>query len=317
MVEFFGSNKCKAFLYYMVEPRKWLNFLERLLALVVISIFLFIVWMFPVSPVVSYFYSATTSGYVQIPEDTQHKGVNTVNSINYRLKGLLDEGLITNFLGVKFWIDNRLEEQIGEIQMYRTATYMLENHLGRNRGTGGANHNLTQARADIFSDYELPWFTSYTRRLKQTTILLDSYTEELIADYDKEMNKKRAVFVVNSDNLAEVIDKLKQDLQTNNAGLELHDYFQEDNKYYRLRGNLIALHYIFGGIDRDFRQKLIDKSLYELNFVPLMERIDEAVNHKPAFVIYHYINNDLATMRGLTERVANMMGELRDKLKNG
>ena len=49
------------------------------------------------------------------------------------------------------------------------------------------------------------------------------------------MNSKRAVFIVNSDNLAEVLDKLKQQLQTNI--MIQPNFFSQDDKFYRLKNS--------------------------------------------------------------------------------
>lgn len=95
---------------------------------------------------------------------------------------MLNDGLITNFIGVKYVIDNKLNEQIGQIDMYRVSLNALENNLGRNRGTGGANEHLVQARSNIYADYSVPLFTSYTILLTRTTTDLDKYLKRLELD---------------------------------------------------------------------------------------------------------------------------------------
>ncbi len=169
-----------------------------------------ILWFFPLSLVVAPFYSITTDDVKSIKQYNNLLGKTTVYSVRNGINDLLDEGLVTNFTGVNLYIDNKYYEQVGQIEMYRIAVNTLENNLARNRGTGGANKYLVKARSNIYADYTLPIFTSYTTRLKQTVSNIDSYVVQLQKDKNVGMNKKEAVFIINSDNLAEVLDKLKQ-----------------------------------------------------------------------------------------------------------
>lgn len=147
--------------------------------------------------------------------------------------------------------------------MLRVGYICLENHLARNRGTGGANHNIRQARSEVHSDYSTPMFTSYSTRLKQTIKSTNAYLVELERDSKLPIEDRQAVFIINSDNLAETLDKFKQELQTS-LTIKVNSFSEQDDKFYRLRGNLIALDYILQGIDLDFKSKMLDKTSCEL-----------------------------------------------------
>ena len=77
--------------------------------------------------------------------------------------------------------------------MFRVSLLSLENNLGRNRGTGGANEYLVQARSNIYADYFVPLFTSYTTLLTRTTTDLDKYLKRLKLDKEVPMENKKAV----------------------------------------------------------------------------------------------------------------------------
>lgn len=188
----------------------WKSFFKVLFNIVFVALISIILWFFPLSLVVAPFYSITTDDVKSIKQYNNLLGKTTVYSVRNGINDLLDEGLVTNFTGVNLYIDNKYYEQVGQIEMYRIAVNTLENNLARNRGTGGANKYLVKARSNIYADYTLPIFTSYTTRLKQTVSNIDSYVVQLQKDKNVGMNKKEAVFIINSDNLAEVLDKLKQ-----------------------------------------------------------------------------------------------------------
>lgn len=61
----------------------------------------------------------------------------------------------------------------------------MENNISRNRGTGGANKYLVQSRSDVYADFGIPLFTSYTTRLKQADENIDRYLEQLEEDNSK------------------------------------------------------------------------------------------------------------------------------------
>ena len=272
-----------------------------------------ILWFFPLSLVVAPFYSITTDDVKSIKQYNNLLGKTTVYSVRNGINDLLDEGLVTNFTGVNLYIDNKYYEQVGQIEMYRIAVNTLENNLARNRGTGGANKYLVKARSNIYADYTLPIFTSYTTRLKQTVSNIDSYVVQLQKDKNVGMNEKEAVFIINSDNLAEVLDKLKQQLQTNT--MVKSSFFTDDDKFYQLKGNLIAISKFLQGIDYDFKDKMKDKSSYVENFVPLLELVNEAISQNH-IVILEALGH-VSKLEKQANIIAQKLGELRDKLRNG
>lgn len=298
---------------YIFNAKEWGIFVKRLFSLVIIALLSFLVWLFPVSLIVAPFYSITTTKSNVVKIHKEINGKTTIMSLQYGLQDLLDEGLVTNFTGVNLWIDNKYYEQIGQLEMYRIAINTLENNLARNRGTGGANKYLVQARSDIYADYELPIFTSYSTRLKQAIQNIQKYTKQLEEDNAKQMNDKRAVFIVNSDNLAEVIDKLKQQLQTNI--MIKSNFFSDDDKFYRIKGNLIAMQKFLQGIEYDFKDKMVDKSSYKENFVPLLQIIESAIAQNHIVILESF--GHVSKLEKDANIIAQKLGELRDKLRNG
>jgi len=298
---------------YIFNAKEWGIFVKRLFSLVIIALLSFLVWLFPVSLIVAPFYSITTTKSNVVKIHKEINGKTTIMSLQYGLQDLLDEGLVTNFTGVNLWIDNKYYEQIGQLEMYRIAINTLENNLARNRGTGGANKYLVQARSDIYADYELPIFTSYSTRLKQAIQNIQKYTKQLEVDNAKQMNDKRAVFIVNSDNLAEVIDKLKQQLQTNI--MIKSNFFSDDDKFYRIKGNLIAMQKFLQGIEYDFKDKMVDKSSYKENFVPLLQIIESAIAQNHIVILESF--GHVSKLEKDANIIAQKLGELRDKLRNG
>ncbi len=298
---------------FVLDIDEWKIFFKRLFSLVAIIIVSLVLWIFPVSLIVAPFYSITQDKTPKIKIYKNVTGETTTKAIQKGLIDLLDEGLVTNFVGVKIWIDNKYFEQVGKIEMYRIALNLLENNLARNRGTGGANPYIVQARADVYADYTLPLFTSYSARLKQAVSNIEKYLTELKEDKNKPMEEKRAVFIVNSDNLAVALDKLKQQLQTN---LMIKSSFtSEDDKFYRIKGNLIAMYYVLKGIDHDFKDKMKDKTSYDENFLPIMSLLKDAIaqNH---LVILESMGH-LSKLEKDANLIAQKLAELRDKLRNG
>ena len=303
----------KSLLSYLFNYKEWGIFLKRFLLLIILAIVAFILWFFPISLIIAPFYSITTDKVPVVKVYKDLVGKTTTIAIKSGLQKLLDEGLVTNFVGVRTWIDNKYYEQVGEIEMYRIGLYTLENNLARNRGTGGANENIVQARSDVYADFRIPIFTSYSTRVKEAIENIDIYLKQLQEDKDKDMANKRAVFIVNSDNLAVALDRLKQQLQTN---LMLKTTFStQDDKFYRIKGNLIAMYYILKGIEYDFKNKMIDKSSYEENFVPMMNLLKQAIaqNH---IVILESLGH-LSKLVKDASLISQKLAELRDKLRNG
>lgn len=297
---------------YIFDFYEWKIFVKRFLSLGVIAVVSFVLWLFPLSLIVAPFYSMTTTKVEKITHYDE-VGETTIKSVQRIIDDLLDDGLVTNFTGVNFWIDNKYYQQVGEIEMLRIAINSLENNISRNRGTGGANKYLVQARSDVYADFGIPLFTSYSTRLKQANEHISNYLEQLQEDNSKDMNSKRAVFIVNSDNLAEVLDKLKQQLQTNI--MIQPNFFSQDDKFYRLKGNLIVMYKFLQGIDADFKNKMIDKTSYEENFVPLLELMEKSIaqNH---FIVLETFGH-VSKLEKEVNLIAQKLGELRDKLKNG
>lgn len=301
------------FFSYVFNMREWFIFLKRFFALFVVAAVALVLWFFPISLFVAPFYSITTDNVPIVKEFKTLEGESTTMALRDGLQNLLDQGLVTNFLGVRTWIDNKYYQQVGEIEMFRIGINILENNLARNRGTGGANKYLVQARSDIYSDFRIPLFTSYTTRVKQSVSNIDLYLKQLKEDQTKEMINKRAVFIVNSDNLATAVDQLKQQLQTNL--MTTTTFSTDDDKFYRIKGNLIAMYYILKGIDYDFKDKMMDKTSYNENFVPILELLKEAIaqNH---LVILETMGH-LSKLEKDANVIAQKLSELRDKLRNG
>lgn len=313
----FDKEDLKNFMYkaidFLFNPSEWGIFAKRMGILIIIAMLATILWLFPLSLFVAPFYSFTTSTLEPIEKSRKLEGMSTVIGVRNGMEGLLNKGLVTNFVGVRNWIDNKSNEQIGEIEIYRVAINAIENNLGRNRGTGGANKNLVQARANIYADYELPYFTSYSTRLKQSIESLNKYLNSLEKNKNIAMSEKTAVFIVNSDNLAEVLNKVKQQIQTNLAMKTT--FLTEDDKFYRIRGNLIATYYFLKGIDFDFKDKMIDKSSYDENFAPILFALEEAINQNPIIVLEFF--GHVSKIEKNANIISQKLGELRDKLRNG
>ena len=298
---------------FKIELKNWLIFFRQLLILIAILFVLALSWI-GLSVFVAPFYSVTKSGEIQGFQTYNLEGETTTRAIQLGLKDLLNDGMITNFIGVKYVIENKLNEQIGQIDMYRVSLNALENNLGRNRGTGGANENLVQARSNIYADYNVPIFTSYTTLLTRTTKNLDNYLNRLSLDNNVAMENKKAVFIVNSDNLAETLDKLKQQLQTTLA-MKVENFTQVDDKFYQIRGNLLAMELIFKGLDKDFKNKMIDKSCYYENFLPIMEDIKKGARDNHLIVLESF--GDLSKMEKQGNVISQKLSELIDKLRRG
>ena len=298
---------------YKIELKNWLIFFKQLLILIAILFVLALSWI-GLSVFVAPFYSVTKSGEIQGFQTYNLEGETTTRAIQTGLKDLLNDGLITNFVGVRNIIDNKLNEQIGEIDMFRVSLNALENNLGRNRGTGGANEHLVQARSNIYADYSVPLFTSYTTLLTRTTTDLDKYLKRLELDKEVPMENKKAVFIVNSDNLAETLDKMKQQLQTTLAK-KVENFTQVDDKFYQIRGNLLAMELIFKGLDKDFKNKMIDKSCYYENFLPIMEDIKNGARANHLIVLESF--GDLSKMEKQGNIISQKLSELIDKLRKG
>ncbi len=298
---------------YLLDYKEWGIFLKRFLLLIVLALVVFILWFFPISLIVAPFYSITTDKTPAIKSYKNLVGKTTTDALKSGLQNLLDDGLVTNFVGVRTWIDNKYYQQVGEIEMYRIGLYTLENNLARNRGTGGANEHIVQARSDVYADFRIPMFTSYSTRVKEAIANIDIYLKQLEEDKNKPMAQKRAVFIVNSDNLAVALDRLKQQLQTN---LMLKTTFTtQDDKFYRIKGNLIAMYYILKGIEYDFKNKMVDKTSYEENFIPMMNLLKQAIaqNH---IVIMESLGH-LSKLVKDASLISQKLAELRDKLRNG
>lgn len=298
---------------FKIELKNWLIFFKQLLILIAILFVLALSWI-GLSVFVAPFYSVTKSGEIKGFQTYNLEGETTTRAIQTGLKDLLNDGLITNFVGVRNVIDNKLNEQIGEIDMFRVSLLSLENNLGRNRGTGGANEYLVQARSNIYADYSVPLFTSYTTLLTRTTTDLDKYLKRLELDKEVPMENKKAVFIVNSDNLAETLDKMKQQLQTTLAK-KVENFTQVDDKFYQIRGNLLAMELIFKGLDKDFKNKMIDKSCYYENFLPIMEDIKNGARFNHLIVLESF--GDLSKMEKQGNIISQKLSELIDKLRKG
>ncbi len=289
-------------LLYVFNPHEWGIFFKKLFTLFGLAIVAFILWLFPISLLVAPFYGTTSS----LPQIQDHKYPTTFNVVQ-GLENILDKGLVTNFVGVNLWIDNNYYEQIGQLEIFRLSVLSLENSLGRNRGTGGANEHLVQARSYIYSDFKTPIFTSYDTRLHQTIFQLNLYL--------KDLDNGDAVFIANSDNLAEALNLIKLQIQTNLADNEPVSIFNVDDKFYRIRGNLIATYIFFKGIEKDFKLKLSDKNAFNENFEPLLKDLENAINNNPLIVLETF--GDLAKIQKDANVISQKIAELRDRLIKG
>lgn len=304
------------FLYKNIFDKDgWITTVKKLSFLVILFIIIILSWRLVISAFVAPFYSSTVKveNMLKIDKYPELEGKTTVMSIKTGLEGMLDRGLVTNFFGVNKWIDNRINEEIGQLEIYRVAANVLENNLARNRGTGGANKYLVQARSELYADYELAAFTSYTTMLKRSLKNMDKYLDDLEKNKNIPMQDKTAVFIVNSDNLAESLDKIKQLIQTNLS--RKITFMDEDDKFYRIKGNLLATYYFLEGIDFDFKNKMIDKGSYNENFLPIKEAIIEALK-QDHFVIMESLGH-VSKIEKEANVICQKITELRDKLKQG
>lgn len=311
------SDKMKRFIDYLLNGRKWLSFLERSLALVVIAVLLLAIWVVIFAGPTSYFYSDVHEEFLVIPEDETHHGINTLNGIIYPLQDMVDNGIVMNFVGVRWWIDNRLNEEIGRIKISRILAEGLENNLARNRGTGVVNSDIANARVGLFNDYEKPILPSYTTMIIKSISLYRKFSDDMITDYDKPINQRKALFIPDAVNLSALIGKVKKEIQTTISVAASENIFLEDDEYYRIRGKLVSTRYFLQGVGRDFKEKLKDKEAYAETYQPLMELLDKTINRDVSIFITHYWKNDLASIRADTQLIANMMTELRSKLDDG
>lgn len=300
------------FIAYLLNTKEWKIFFKRFLALFGVMILSLLLWYFPISLFVAPFYSITTDKVPIIKEYKGLVGKSTTMALRNGLENLIDEGLVTNFIGVRLWIDNKYYQQLGEIEMFRIGIDVLENNLARNRGTGGANPYIVQARSEIYSDVSIPIFTSYTTRMQEAISNIDDYLEQLKKDKNKEISQKRALFVVNADNLATTVDKLKQRLQTNIV--TKITWSTQDDKFYRIKGNLLAMYDILKGIEYDFKDKMINKTAYNQNFIPIMELLKQAISQNHLIILESM--GHLSKLEEKATLIAQKLAELRDKLRN-
>jgi len=300
------------FIAYLLNAKEWKIFFKRFLALFGVMILSLLLWYFPISLFVAPFYSITTDKVPIIKEYKGLVGKSTTMALRNGLENLIDEGLVTNFIGVRLWIDNKYYQQLGEIEMFRIGINVLENNLARNRGTGGANPYIVQARSEIYSDVTIPIFTSYTTRMEEAISNIDGYLEQLKKDKNKEISQKDALFVVNADNLATTVDKLKQRLQTNIV--TKITWSTQDDKFYRIKGNLVAMYDILKGIEYDFKDKMINKTAYNQNFIPIMELLKQAISQNHLIVLESM--GHLSKLEEEATLIAQKLAELRDKLRN-
>ena len=107
---------------------------------------------------------------------------------------------------------------------------------------------------------------------------------------------------------------LKQQLQTTLA-MKVDNFTQVDDKFYQIRGNLLALELIFKGLDKDFKQKMIDKGCYTENFLPLMEDIKKGARENHLIVLESF--GDLSKMEKQGNIISQKLSELIDKLRKG
>lgn len=313
------SFRNNPFLYFMFrnifDKDGWIITIKKFSFILLFIIVILLAWRLIISAFVAPFYSQTVKveKMIKIDKYPELEGKTTVMAMRSGLQEMLNRGLVVNFFGVNKWIDNRINEEIGQLEIFRVATNVLENNLARNRGTGGANKFLVQSRSELYADYELSAFTSYTTMLKRSLVNMDRYLLDLEKNKNTSETNKTAVFIVNSDNLAEALDKIKQLIQTNLS--RKITCMSEDDKFYKIKGNLLATYYVLEGIDFDFKNKMIDKGSYNENFIPIKEAIIQALK-QDHLVIMESLGH-VSKIENEANVICQKLTELRDKLRKG
>jgi len=93
------------------------------------------------------------------------------------------------------------------------------------------------------------------------------------------------------------------------------NFFSDDDKFYRIKGNLIAMQKFLQGIEYDFKDKMVDKSSYKENFVPLLQIIESAIAQNHIVILESF--GHVSKLEKDANIIAQKLGELRDKLRNG
>jgi len=280
----------------------------------VLVLFIFFWFMF-LAPLISPLFMSEKPDIYNV-QSYEGVGISTINAIQKPLENISSGILMTNFYGVRFWNDNRYNQQIGQFEMYKNTVQSIRDFLGRNRSSNGANKFLIFAHQSITTDSNALLYPNYDYQISKTIRYLEKYKLDLEDDRDKEADEKTAIFIVNSDNLADVLFLLRKNLMTEadtNKGITL---LNADNDYYRLRGSLIALYQFLAGIEADFKVKMMEKDGYKDNYIPLIKMIKETVEVKPFFVMEAF-RHDVSTLRGKAQAISTKMAELANRLKNG
>jgi hypothetical protein len=243
-------------------------------------------------------------------------GISTVNALQDPLKRITDGILMTNLYGVRFWNDNRYNLQTGKFETYKYIYQSIRDFLGRNRSSNGANEFLINGYYRIATDSNALFYPNYDFQISKAITFLDKYNFDLEDDRDKEPGDKTAVFIVNSDNLADVLRLLRKHLMTEADTQRGITFLNADDDYDRLRGVLAVLYQFLAGLEGDFADKMKEKGAYKDNYVPLMTFIRETIIKRPFFVT-EWISHDVSNLRGKAQSIGTKMGELANRLSDG
>ena len=92
-------------------------------------------------------------------------------------------------------------------------------------------------------------------------------------------------------------------------------FFTDDDKFYRIKGNLLAIDRFLQGIDYDFKDKMLDKTSYNENFVPMLKLTKSTIEQNHIVVLEAF--GHLSKLEKNANLIAQKLGELRNKLRNG
>jgi hypothetical protein len=324
----FIINDLSSFYRFIFDWHEWGIFVKRQVAVIVLFLTILLVWLLLLSPIVAPFYSSTKSG---LPDNiTKYESVpgkTTVVALRDSIDDLNERGFVLSFPGIRNWIDNRQADEEGQITMAREIIFGIENNLATNKGTSGKSKSIEKARSELFQNFSYPKFTSldktrtmifdYDDSLTHTVEYINDYLIQLEKDIKLPMNKRKALFIVNSDNLSKVLNLIEARLYDSVKKSEGAVFFDADNHFYRMKGSLKLLERFLQGIEYDFLTKLKDKSCYDENFLPLLESIKDAKNMKSGMIISEFIFKDVSSLGNRVREIAKLVSDLSDKLNDG
>lgn len=303
---------------YAAEDLKenWLGFIKTSGVLISALLICLIIYLPAISPVIAVFNMSDKADISTVDKVYEGKGISTIHAIMDPLKRIDDGVLMTNFFGVRFWADNKYHTQIGEFQMYRHILIVMRDRLGRNRSSSPANKYLVEAVNQLSVDSTAIYPVNFDFQLRKTIYSLKSYENNLIDDRKTKTKKPTAVFIVNSDNLAEAVKYMRIQLSSiSDVNLPI-SFLNADDDYDITRGNLVATYNFLLNLGPDFKEKMIEKGAYEDAYLPLLRDLKSAIDNRPFFVS-EFIFKDLSALRGKTSIIATKMLEFANKLSDG